>query len=74
MNSQDLSAGDVPRALLRRRELCKLLGVGAATIYRWLRNGSFPPPVRLGPRRVAWRVEDVEEWLANRPPTQRKVV
>ena len=72
MNTQDLSAGDVPRALLRRRELCKLLGVGAATIYRWLRNGSFPHPSGSGPAGLLgglrmWR----NGWLIDRQRNAR---
>jgi len=36
------------------------------TSQRWRVTGDGPPFVRLGPRRVAYRVADVEEWLAQR--------
>jgi len=30
--------------------------------------GEFPPPRQLSPRKVAWRRQDIEAWLASRPP------
>ncbi|MGZ4998431.1 MAG: helix-turn-helix transcriptional regulator [Methylobacter sp.] len=29
--------------------------------------GAFPAPLRLSERRIAWRTEDVDNWLNNRP-------
>jgi prophage regulatory protein len=31
----------------------------AATLWRKVRAGTFPRPVKLGPRITAWRVEDI---------------
>ena len=36
------------------------------SIYRWIRQGRFPQPVRLGGNTVAWRLEDVEQWERER--------
>jgi hypothetical protein len=36
------------------------------TAQRWRASGDGPPFVRLGKRRVAYRVADVEQWLAER--------
>jgi hypothetical protein len=36
------------------------------TAQRWRVNGEGPPYVRLGPRRIAYRVADVERWLTVR--------
>ena len=44
----------------------KLTGLGRSTIYRWVADGSFPPPVRLGPRAVAWRWSDLDQWTQSR--------
>lgn len=38
----------------------------ANTIWRWVRKGIFPAPVKLGPGTTAWKIEDVEAWLAAR--------
>jgi len=36
------------------------------TAQRWRASGGGPPFVRLGRRRVAYRVADVERWLQER--------
>ena len=43
-------------------DLCKQIGVSRTTIYRWINEGTFPSPVRMGPGAVRWRSEDVERW------------
>ena len=47
-------------------EVERRLGVTASTIYRWIREGHFPAPVKLGvgpSGRVRWRAADVDGWL-----------
>jgi len=57
---------------IRIRELASkpgrqgLLPVSAATIWRWVKRGEFPPPVQLGPQTTAWPVEAVEKFLQQR--------
>lgn len=36
------------------------------TLRRWMDSVGFPKPVRLGLNSVAWRLTDVEQWLARR--------
>lgn len=33
----------------------------SATLWRKVKAGTFPKPVKLGPRITAWRVEDIRE-------------
>jgi prophage regulatory protein len=33
--------------------------VGRSTWWAGVKSGRFPPPVKLGPRTTAWRVEDI---------------
>lgn len=40
--------------------------VSTSTFDRWVREGRFPKPVKIGARTVAWRVEDVSRWFADR--------
>ncbi len=35
----------------------------SATLWRKVKNGTFPPPVKLGERITAWRVADIRAWL-----------
>jgi len=60
-------ADNTERVLARLPTVLKMTGLGRSTIYRWIADGSFPPPVRLGPRAVAWRWSDLDEWTRSRP-------
>lgn len=52
---------------MRPKEVCRAIGVSRSTLERWRRDGSFPPPQRLGPQVVGWQADAVEEWLSDRP-------
>jgi predicted DNA-binding transcriptional regulator AlpA len=56
-------------AFLREAQLVPhMIPVSPATLWRWVREGSFPRPVRLSSRITAWRAEDVERWIQTRTP------
>jgi len=38
----------------------------AATLWRNVKNGTFPAPIKLSVRVTAWRVEDVHAWMQTR--------
>jgi prophage regulatory protein len=61
---------DPPRLLARLPLVLKVTGLGRSTIYRWIADGTFPPPVRLGPRAVAWRWSDLDRWTQSRGPAK----
>jgi len=46
-------------------------GLGRSTIYRLVAHGSFPRPVRVGLRAVAWRWSDLEHWSRSRSTGSR---
>ncbi|WP_423739502.1 helix-turn-helix transcriptional regulator [Desulfuromonas soudanensis] len=52
--------------LVRRKELIEIVGYSASSIWRRIKDGSFPNSVRLGPSAVAWRLSEVEEWMRSR--------
>jgi prophage regulatory protein len=52
--------------LLRRQEVEALTGVSCSAIYRWMADGAFPKPVKLGTRKVAWRESDIAAWIEDR--------
>lgn len=53
--------------LLRRREVETRTALSRSAIYRLMRCGEFPVPVKIGPRAVRWSVHEIELWLATRP-------
>lgn len=52
------------RRLLRRPEVCAITGKTDSVLDRDVRNGLFPPPVKLSPdptrRAVGWPSDEVE--------------
>lgn len=55
-----------PRMFVRLPAVLATTGLGRSTIYRLVADGSFPSPVKLGPRAVAWRWADIERWGRSR--------
>jgi predicted DNA-binding transcriptional regulator AlpA len=53
--------------LLDRREVCKFFGgsrpLNAATLYRGIRKGHFPKPVKVGPGSSRWLRAECEAAL-----------
>ena len=47
--------------------LTSVLPFSAATLWRRVRDHSFPAPVKLSAGVTAWRVEDVRAWMENQP-------
>ena len=49
-----------------RHDLEKLLKVSSATIYRWMKEESFPKNLKLGANMVRWKTSDIEAWMEER--------
>jgi excisionase family DNA binding protein len=54
------------RKYIRPQELAIMLAVHRTTLWRWVRDGHLPRPVRLGPNTVAWDSVEIDAWLAAR--------
>lgn len=65
-SSIQLQSEGLPR-LLRIREVMELVRKKQSAIYGAIADGSFPSPIRLGARSVAWLEEDVRSWILSRP-------
>lgn len=63
-----ISNGGMAVSLLREPVVRETVGgIGRTTLWRWVREGYFPKPVRLGANCVAWRADDVNQWINSRP-------
>lgn len=47
-------------ALLRLPEVLALVPVSRATWYAGIKEGRYPPSVKLGPRCVAWKLSEIQ--------------
>ena len=55
------------KMLLERREIEELTGLSCASIYRKMRKGTFPEPIKISDRAVRWKLAEIEAWISSRP-------
>lgn len=48
------------------KQLSEFLEVSRQTIWRWVREGKFPTPIKLGPNCTRWNLEHVKSWEASK--------
>ncbi len=51
------------KELLDSRQAAKVVNVRPRTLEGWRRRGCGPPFIRLSPRAVRYRIEDLERWI-----------
>ncbi len=47
---------------LRDTEVAIRYSVSRPTIWRWVKEGKFPKPIKLGAGSTRWRYSDLEMW------------
>lgn len=52
--------------IIRRNGLRELTKLSLATIYRLIKRGEFPRPIRLSAQAVGWDIDDVNAWVQAR--------
>lgn len=60
--------------LLTVKQVCRILNVSIATIYRWEKEGNLPfPKLKIGPSAVRFRKSDVFQHIENQlePKTEK---
>ncbi len=58
-----------PGKLLRLPAVEERTGLKKSTIYAGVKTKTFPAPVRLSARAVAFREEDIDRWISGRVNT-----
>lgn len=51
---------------LRRRAVEEVTGLSRSSIYELMAKGTFPRPVKLTEKAVAWPESRIAQWLAER--------
>lgn len=51
------------KGFLRIDQVVALLPIGKSTVWFRVRTGTFPAPVRLGPRTTVWYRQDIEDLI-----------
>ena len=55
-----------PNRVIRLQEVCDIVGLSRATLYRMMRESRFPRQIKLSQQAVGWRLEAVLLWLQER--------
>lgn len=51
-------------AFLRLPAVMERTGLSRSTIYLRVNKGTFPAPLKIGIRAIAWLQAEIDEWLA----------
>ena len=65
--TREPSMTDPTDRLLRRAEVEDRTGLSTSTIYRMMREGNFPVPLKISPKAVRWPASEIEAWLVSLP-------
>ena len=54
-------------ALLREKQLheVQIIPFSTSTLWRKVKTGDFPKPIKLSDQITAWRVKDLRQWLSD---------
>lgn len=52
--------------LIKLKDVMDITGLGRSTIYKYITEATFPKPVSLGKKSVAWVESEVQEWIMER--------
>ncbi|MDE2465069.1 MAG: AlpA family phage regulatory protein [Alphaproteobacteria bacterium] len=55
--------------LIRLKEVTELTGFAKSFIYKQIRMGNFPAPVRIGSRSARWELHKVLAWIKQHKPS-----
>lgn len=50
---------------MRERDVLEATSLSRTTLWRVMKNGQFPRPVRISPGRVGWRESAIIAWQEN---------
>lgn len=51
---------------LTPKAVCAKIALSRTTLDRLVSAGEFPKPIKIAPRRVAYRAAAVEQWMAEK--------
>jgi prophage regulatory protein len=49
--------------ILSKPDVCRKVKLSSSSLWRYVKNGMFPPPIDLGPNRVGWIESEVDSWI-----------
>ena len=54
------------KQVIKKTTLCN------TSIREMIKEGNFPPPFKIAPRRIVWNAEEIESWIEEKFNTRLK--
>ncbi len=51
--------------LLTASEVARAVGMHRTTVYKLIRQGKFPPPLKTTSKASRWRFNEITQWVEN---------
>ena len=48
------------------KEVSEFLGISISTVNRLVKEGDFPPKVKITPRRIVFMKNEIDEWIKSK--------
>lgn len=52
--------------LIKLKAVMECTGLARSTVYKFIAEGRFPKPVKLGVRMVAWVESEINAWIEDK--------
>ena len=49
--------------VMRVKDVAEVTGLAVGSVYRRIRQGTFPPGAKLGGRARGWKESDISAWV-----------
>jgi len=59
---------------LRLKDVRKITNLSRSSIYRFVQDGTFPRPVKLGQRSSAWVESEINQWADDRLALRDRII
>ena len=53
--------------IIKLKEVMNLTSLSRASIYRYLKENTFPSQIKIGIRSVGWKEREILDWIELRP-------
>ncbi|PSW75481.1 AlpA family transcriptional regulator [Photobacterium sp. GB-50] len=60
------------KRLITQDELCELTSKGRITIWRWIKEGILPEPMRINGVVLGWEEDVIKNWLKSLCSSDKK--
>lgn len=64
MSTTSPAIANSPTRLIDKPQVLARVPWSDTTLWRRVKDGTFPAPLRISANRIAWREADVEAWIA----------